>query len=365
MSRSNRDRKSDEKRMISFYPGPSRVHDDIPRYVQDAFNKGMLSINHRSDEFMEMSERTLTLLKEKLEIPRDYTIFYTSSATECWEIIAQSVIETQSYHLFNGAFGKKWFEYTRRLHPEATPLEFGLNDLIDVEGLQIEAGGVLCLTQNETSNGTQVSAGTMASLREKYPDNLIAVDATSSMAGIRLDFTLADIWFASVQKCFGLPAGLGLLICSPTAMEHVTRVDEKDHYNSLTFMASMMEKWQTPFTPNVLNIYLLCRVMEKAKPIAQVHEKILGRYKKWSRFFSEKITLHPLVDNEQARSYTVIPVAADETLIASVKSKARKKGFLLGEGYGDLKTTTFRVANFPAIRKKEIKALKDFFSDYD
>ena len=77
--------------MISFYPGPSRVHEEIPDYVKEAYREGILSINHRSEEFMSMSEKTISLLKNKLEIPKNYSVFYTTSATECWEIIAQSL----------------------------------------------------------------------------------------------------------------------------------------------------------------------------------------------------------------------------------------------------------------------------------
>ena len=82
--------------MISFYPGPSRVHDEIPGYVKDAHKLGILSINHRSPEFVKMSEKTIRLLKQKLNIPKTYTVFFTSSATECWEIIAQSLITEQA-----------------------------------------------------------------------------------------------------------------------------------------------------------------------------------------------------------------------------------------------------------------------------
>ena len=41
--------------MISFYPGPSRVYDEIPLYVKDAFKAGIMSINHRSDEFVQVA----------------------------------------------------------------------------------------------------------------------------------------------------------------------------------------------------------------------------------------------------------------------------------------------------------------------
>jgi len=352
--------------MISFYPGPSRVHDEIPEYVKDAFKAGILSINHRSEEFMKISERTIELLKSRLEIPHDYTIFYTTSATECWEIIAQSLIDKSSFHLFNGAFGKKWYEYTKKLCSGAASHSFGHDELLNPRKLRLgKEESVICLTQNETSNGTMVSNEMIGTIRERYPDHLIAVDATSSMAGIVLKFSNADVWFASVQKCFGLPAGLGLMICSPSAMKKVKKVGEINHYNSLTFMAEMMEKWQTPFTPNVLNIYLLNRVMEASKPIQDVHRKIEDRYRQWADFFNGRSTLQHFIGNEEARSLTVIPVTAKDSLVTAIKSRAKKNGLLLGEGYGELKATTFRIANFPAIRKKEIRTLMEFLSDYD
>lgn len=351
--------------MISFYPGPSRVHDEIPQYVKEAYEDGFLSINHRSEEFMKLSEQTIHLLKLKLEIPKDYSIFYTTSATECWEIIAQSIITKASFHLFNGAFGKKWFEYTRRIHSGAKSFAFDCNEVINVKKLKFgKEEGVICLTQNETSNGTQVTNATIHSVKERYPDNLIAVDATSSMAGVFLDFKAADIWFASVQKCFGLPAGLGLLICSPAAMLTAKKIGENGHYNSLTFIAEMMEKWQTPFTPNVLNIYLLKRVMDASKSIREINMKVEERYLLWQDFLKDKQTLRHFITNEGARSFTVIPIQAKEALIAAIKSRAKKNNILLGEGYGDLKSTTFRIANFPAIKKHEIKTLREFLSDY-
>jgi phosphoserine aminotransferase len=344
--------------MISFYPGPSRVHDEIPAYVKDAFKKGIMSINHRSDGFIEISKRTIALLHEKLNIPKDYTIFFTSSATECWEIIAQSAVREKSFHIYNGAFGQKWFDYSKRLHPEAGAHSFSFNDQIDPKKLVIGQGyDVICLTQNETSNGTQVTNAILRSLKKSNINSLIAVDATSSMAGIKLDFNAADIWFASVQKCFGLPAGLGLLVCSPRAIQLTNDVAERSHYNSITFMSEMMAKWQTPCTPNVLGIYLLMRVLDDSAPIKEVHNRTLERYDQWNSFLDERKSIRHLVDTKAVRSNTVLTVTAAADIIQSIKSTAKRKGFLLGEGYGDWKATTFRIANFPALKKKEIKAL--------
>ncbi|MBT1702809.1 aminotransferase class V-fold PLP-dependent enzyme [Chryseosolibacter indicus] len=351
--------------MISFYPGPSRVYDEIPSYVKDAYKKGILSINHRSEEFMTISEKVITLLKDKLNVPKDYTVFYTTSATECWEIIAQSLTNKRSYHIYNGSFGEKWFEYTKRIASGVRSYPFNREEIVNPKKLRFGAEeGVICITQNETSNGTQVSNDIIRQIKENNPTHLIAVDATSSMGGVALDFKAADIWLASVQKCFGLPAGLGLLICSPSAIEKALAINERNHYNSLAFMNDMMAKLQTPFTPNVLNIYLLMRVLEEVKPIEEVHAKIVKRYERWANYFSKKETLQHLIRNEEARSFTVVPVIAKDEIVTKVKAKAKSRGILLGEGYGELKSSTFRIANFPAIKKKEIKTLQEFLSNY-
>jgi phosphoserine aminotransferase len=345
--------------MISFYPGPSRVYPKVSRYLQDACKEGIMSINHRSEEFVSISKRTVSLLREKLNIPPDYTIYFVSSATECWEIIAQSLTERESIHIFNGAFGKKWFDYTKKLRPDAQAYPFDLHEQPDPA--RFDTGDVICLTQNETSNGTQVNNRVVLEFRRNNPHHLLAVDATSSMAGIELDFALADVWFASVQKCFGLPAGLGIMICSPAAVSRAAMVDKRLHYNSLLFLDEMMQKYQTPYTPNVLAIYLLMRVMDSVKPIDKVGNTTRSRFRKWEAFFDTKSDkLNFLVRNKAVRSNTVLAIEATPDLVKSVKSEAREAGFLLGDGYGELKQTTFRIANFPAIKRTEIARLMDF-----
>ncbi len=351
--------------MVSFYPGPSRVHDEIPGYVRDAFKIGIMSINHRSEDFVKMSERTITLLKERLDIPKNYTVFFTTSATECWEIIAQSLVTDKSYHLYNGAFGQKWFDYTKRIHPLAVPMPFQINEKLEPKKLIFDQReGIICITQNETSNGTQVSNSIIKAIKKTNPTYLVAIDATSSMAGIKLDFKSADIWYASVQKCFGMPAGLGLLVCSPQALQRSEQINERNHYNSLVYMTEMMSKWQTSFTPNVLSIYLLMRILEKSQHIDEVHATVLERYEWWMDFFSNSSTIKHLIANNGVHSFTVITVTAAADLVLRIKREAKQRGFLLGEGYGEWKSSSFRIANFPALQTREIEMLMRFLKGF-
>jgi phosphoserine aminotransferase len=347
--------------MISFYPGPSRIHDQIPKYVKDAATLGIMSMNHRSDEFIQLSKRTIALLKKRLRVPKKYTVFFTSSATECWEILAQSLITKKSYHIYNGAFGQKWFEYTQHITNSAQSFKFDKEEELDVvDHIYSSNDGVICITQNETSNGTQVSNTILKKLRNQNPNHLIAIDATSSMAGVKLDFKQADVWFASVQKCFGLPAGLAVMVCSPRALEQVKSKGEKKHYNSLLFMTEMMERWQTTYTPNVLGIYLLMRVLQDMKSINSVHKETLERFRQWEVFLRPFESIKMLINNQEVQSLTVLSIEAESKLVTKIKMKAKKQGILLGEGYGELKNNTFRIANFPAIKESEIKQLQKF-----
>ena len=351
--------------MISFYPGPSQVHERIPRYVKEAHKKGLLGINHRSDTFMQLAAKVDDLLKEKLEIPEDYMVLFTSSATECWEIIAQSLFKEQSYHFYNGAFGEKWYQYTRKLRSAAIGYQFDREKMICPEVTDLSSlPGLICFTHNETSNGTVLNNGTLQSFRATYPHHLIAVDATSSMAGVAMDFSTADVWYASVQKCFGLPAGMGIMICSPRAVEKALQIDEKDHYNSLTFLIDKMRDWQTSYTPNVLYIYLLMRVMEDTRPIQEVDKKLRKRSAQWYEALGSLKKVKLLIKNSEVRSNTVIALRASPEIVTDIKQKALKEGFLLGNGYGDLKDNTFRIANFPALRNKEVTLLRDLLLKY-
>ena len=345
--------------VISFYPGPSKVYPQAENYLHDAYKSGVLSVNHRSDVFMEMLESTIVSLKETLLVPADYEVYLVSSATECWEIIAQSLVGTSSLHIYNGAFGAKWLEYTQKIKPGAEGWEFGINEVPDVSGLQIDLGhDVICVTHSETSNGTMLPVSFLSALRG-HTQQLIAVDATSSMAGVALPWMDADVWYASVQKCFGLPAGLGVMVVSPAAVSRAEHIEDRNFYNSFLFVRENFVKFQTPYTPNTLGIYLLRRVMQQVPGIDETAVELHSRAREWYTFLTDH-GYELLISNEAVRSDTVIAVQADRETITKIKAGAKQAGLQLGNGYGKWKDTSFRIANFPAITMTDIPLLRNF-----
>jgi phosphoserine aminotransferase len=106
------------------------------------------------------------------------------------------------------------------------------------------------------------------------------------------------------------------------------------------------------------------RIMEKVRPIKRVHELTVKRYQGWLGWLEKNTTFQHLIKNKTVHSFTVLPIESTEQLVEETKRLAKKKGFLLGEGYGDLKSSTFRIANFPALKAAEIADLKRFMASF-
>jgi phosphoserine aminotransferase len=351
-----------KNKMTTFYPGPSKIYPAVEGYLQDAFRTGVLSLNHRSPAFMDIMRQTMALLHKKLNIPTDYSIYFTSSATECWEIIAQSLAQTHSEHCYNGAFGQKWFEYSNKLLNDAQGNYFDLERSLSDQFEKAINPELLCLTHNETSNGTYISSDVLQKIRNATPA-LIAIDATSSLGGVALDWSLADVWFASVQKCLGLPAGMGIMICSPAALTHAASINDRRHYNSLLLMDDNFKKSQTHYTPNTLAIYLLMRVLDNIEPIKNIDLKIRQEAQNWYDFIENETDWNLLIQNPAVRSPTVIAISGSETRIQTIKQKCTEADIVLGNGYGLWQNNSFRIANFPAIESWEIEKLKSILRE--
>ncbi|GAA4838712.1 aminotransferase class V-fold PLP-dependent enzyme [Algivirga pacifica] len=348
--------------MMTFYPGPSKVYPEIKQFMADAMDEGILSQNHRSQPFINLCKETVALVKDRLDIPSNYHVYFTSSATECWEILSQSFAELNSLHLYNGAFGEKWMEYRRRLYTNTYGVEFGLQRQLGMTQLQKQVPSdtdILCLTSNETSNATKVSENTLKAVRERYRNSLIFVDATSSMGGVNHDWLSADVWYASVQKCLGLPSGLAVMVCSPFAVEQAQRLNHREHYNSFLHIHEQMLNYQTTHTPNILDIYLLKRVMEQRAPIRKVANHLKERMM-WVNEELVKYGYQLLIESRRQRSLTVAAITAAPEKIDKLKKEAVAAGITLGNGYGKWKPHTLRMANFPAIEDTEVEQLLNF-----
>ena len=348
--------------MLSFYPGPSKVYPQSLNFIQEAYELGIVSINHRSERFEHLLKETLESLHDKWNIPTDYTIYFISSATEAWEIIAQSLIKSKSLHLYNGAFGKKWAHYTSQIVPKAQEQLFEITESLSDFMLRsskdlLQDIDTLCLVQSETSNGTGQKI--RRTDFKNSDDLIIAVDATSSMGGIELDWLEADVWLASVQKCMGIPAGLGVIICSPKALKRAELLGKRDHYNSILLMEENRKLYQTHYTPNVLGIYLLNRLSQTLPNIQEINKQTLIKMNLWEQFWQnqEKFDFNFLIGDSRLRLPTVLALTGPPQQVEKIQILCGAHGIELGKGYGEWKEHSIRIANFPSHTLADIETL--------
>ncbi len=352
---------------IYFTPGPSQLYHTVPYHIQNALKNDVMSISHRSKEFKAILKETVETLRELLGIPEDYKILFLSSANEAWERIIQNLVVNSSHHFVNGAFSEKFFTFTSQYHLDSTSKL--ASDGNEFDSFEIpEKCELISVTINETSIGYAFDIENLRKLRKEHPEKLISADLVSAVPGIEFDFKLVDIGYFSVQKCFGLPAGLGVWILSPNAVEKFkTKNDSKKitgSYHSLSPLLKQIENYQTPETPNMLNIYLLGKVSQdfirRGTQIIQSETK----YKSSLLYaaYEKHEFLKPFISNKNNRSKTVC--VADMQDNSGILDFYRKKGMILGDGYGQHKGKHIRIANFPAHSKENIEMLVDLLESY-
>jgi phosphoserine aminotransferase len=310
---------------------------------------------------MAIYERVYALFVEKLALPQDYSLYFISSATEAWDILNREFASKKSLHLFNGAFGEKWFNWRKKVYPKMTfSCPFNENELPQLGDITQDYD-LICATHCETSNASFLPDSFLFSLREKYKEKIIAIDATSSLGGLSCQWHLADIWFCSVQKCLGLPAGMGLLFVNRNIFEKEPLPNL--FYNSLREMEKHAKNYQTHFTPNVLSVFLLQKALESRPKIDFVSQKLQKRSLKMYQKMTE-LGFLPMLKNENLRSSTVFSFWFEQNELLNLHQKANELDLILGKGYGQYQEKSFRMANFPQYMEADFAQLLHFFTNF-
>jgi len=351
------------KQGINFTPGPSQLYFTVEDHMRQAFREGIPSLSHRSKSFETTYQETVEGLRELLGIPEDFTVVFTASATEVWERIIQNLAEDTSHHFVNGAFSKRFYEIAQQLNrnPQKTDAQegyaFSFPDTLPYTEL-------IALTQNETSTGVSLPMQFINAFKLNYPDTLIAIDAVSSLPYPEFDFTKLDTLYFSVQKGFGLPAGLGVWIMNDRCVAKAERLLAKGHsigsYHSLPSLVSHAKKNQTPETPNVLGIYLLGKITQDMlrRGITTIRRETDYKAAILYQALDQHPSLNPFVAEKGIQSKTVI-VADCGNHTEQLAAFLQSKGLYPGDGYGKFKSQQLRFANFPAHSKEQFELLVD------
>ncbi|MEM1135138.1 MAG: aminotransferase class V-fold PLP-dependent enzyme [Bacteroidota bacterium] len=355
---------------IFLTPGPSQLYFTVEDHIKQAFRENACSISHRSKAFENYYQVAVGNLRELLNIPPSFHVVFTASATEVWERLIQNCVEYQSYHLVNGSFSKRFCDFSGQLGKNALFLEKPLGQGFTANEIELpDDTEMLCITQNETSTGVTMPVAEIYSLREKYPDCLIAVDAVSSVPYLDIDYTQIDSLFFSVQKGMGMPAGLGVWIFNERCVAKADTLQQKQQsvgtYHSIVSLLEKAAKNQTPETPNMLGIYVLGKVCEDMlrRGIGTIRQETNYKAALINHLFNEHPYLSHFVEVEAHRSKTVLVADVNEMEAGKLIETMKEQGIVIGSGYGKNKSSQIRIANFPTHSKEVFERLVDLLNE--
>ena len=338
---------------IYFTPGPSALYPTVFQHIQEALGKNICSISHRSAAFKQIYHNTIISLRRLLNIPNNFSIFFLASATEAMERIVENCVEDSSFHFVNGAFSQKFYSIAGELKKNPKKIEVEFGNGFDFSNLTIpEETELICFTQNETSSGILTPPEDIYEIKRQHPEKLVVVDIVSSVPYVDIDYSQIDCTFFSVQKGFGLPAGLGVLAVNKKCLDKSFVLKKKNFnvgsYHNFLSMKEQGDKFQTVETPNVLAIYLLGKVCEDLIEygIKKIREETVLKAELLYNVFEQHKDFEPSVREKTFRSQTVVVANTTEDS-EIVINKLRQNGFIIGTGYKKYKKSQIRVANFP------------------
>ncbi|MDD5361962.1 MAG: aminotransferase class V-fold PLP-dependent enzyme [Ignavibacteria bacterium] len=353
-----------------FTVGPTEMFPEIGEYFAEAFRQKLFSVSHRSKEFEKICADTNSALRKLMNIPDDFYVFFLSSATECMERSIENLVEKKSFHFINGFFAQRYYDVALQLKKESAFVKSDYGRGFDFANSVIPSDTeMICITHNETSTGIALPLNYVYDLKKKHPGKILSLDIVTSVPYYDIDFNFVDVAFFSVQKGFGLPPGLGVMVCKKNLVEKTKLLQEKNinigTYNNFLKLARNADKNQTTMTPNIPAIFLLGKSCELIlqKDIGNVRNETDKKANLLYGFFDKHDTIKPFVKDTNLRSKTTL-VLETELDVNKIFEKVEYNGFVLSRGYGDFKDKHIRIGNFPVHKFEDVSNLIYLFRKF-
>lgn len=341
-----------------FIPGPVDVADHILEKLSTKM------IGHRTKEASELQKEISEKMK-KLMYTKNTILVSTSSGSGLMEGAVRSCTRKRAAIFSVGAFGDRWMKMAEGNGVPADKFASTWGNPTTPEMVEeVLATGkydLVTITHNETSTGIMNPIKEIAKVIAKYPEVIFCMDTVSSLGGskVEVDELGVDICIASTQKCLGLPPGLAVCSFSDKAREAAKEVPHRGMYFDLLALYNYIQKkdHQYPSTPSLPHMfalnYQLDRILEEGLDNRFNRHIEMAKYvRTWANKYFEMFA------EEEYASNTLTTVKNTRGIsVGELNKELAKRGYMISNGYGDLKEKTFRIAHMAETTLDEIKVL--------
>ena len=341
-----------------FIPGPVDV-------AQDVLDKlATEQIAHRSKTASELQE-SISKKLQQLMYTENTIILSTSSGSGIMEMAIRSCTNKRAAVFSVGAFGDRWYKMAVTNGKEADlfksePGQPTTPEMVE-EALKTGKYDVVTVTHNETSSGLMNPVEAIGEVVKKYPDVIYLVDTVSSLGGakVEVDKCGIDICLTSTQKCLGLPPGLSVAAISDKAIKRAETVENRGFYLDLINVVKRAKKdFQYPTTPSTPHMWGLDYQLDKILNVEGLDNRF-DRHAKLAKIVQDWAEKHfELFAKEGYRSNTVTTILNTKgNSVAELNKELAKRGYMISNGYGDLKEKAFRIAHMADRQEADLLAL--------
>ena len=343
-----------------FIPGPIDVERDVLDKMATA------QIGHRSKEASTLQESIERKMKQ-LFYTKNTILLSTSSGSGLMEGAIRSCTRKRAAVFSVGSFGDRWYKLALSNGVPADKIKSEAGKATSVEmvdkALSSGAYDVMTITQNETSTGLMNSMEDISELlKDKYPHILLLVDSVSSMGGTKIltDGWGIDVNITSTQKCLGLPPGFAICSVSDRAIEAARKVENRGTYFDLVALYDFVhnKNHQYPSTPSTAHMFALDYQMDKI--LEEGLENRFSRHKDMAEYVRAWALKYfdLFIDDPKYLSNTLTTIKNTRGIdVADLNEKLSDRGYMISNGYGDLKEKTFRISHMGDYRVEDIEDL--------
>ena len=347
-----------------FLPGPTEVRRDVLEAML------LPMIGHRGKGIEEIMARISPRLQKIFRTSRAvYSV--TASATGLMEGGVRNAVRERVLCLVNGSFSERFYKAAKNSGVPCDKLEVPYGAYHSPEMLADALKGgkydAVTMVHSETSTGVLNPIRDLARVAHEAGDVVVIVDTVSSMAGAQVECDAWELDYVCTgsQKAFAVPPGLAFCTANERVFERARASGRRGLYFDILELDDYYKKNQTPNTPAVSLLYALDLQLQ--------HIEAEGIEARWTRHLAMANRTYAWIDElrnagigvnhfapEGYRSPTVTCVGMPAGKLGSVVTAAmKKKGFVIGTGYGKLKDDMVRVGHMGDHTMDELNVLLD------
>ncbi|MGN1045177.1 MAG: pyridoxal-phosphate-dependent aminotransferase family protein [Candidatus Methanomethylophilaceae archaeon] len=345
-----------------------------PVYVEDETLQAQIKpmITHRCKEYKALHGSIVEKIRKCLGTDDD-VFLVGGSATVLIEGAVRNAVNSRSLGISNGSFGKRLIECGTANGKDVEQVHVPWGTAMKpehIEGMVTKDIEAVHWVSNESSTGVLSDSVALAEeVRRQNPDALVIVDAvTSAMAAdLRVPELRPDALVFGTQKALALPPGLAIAVVSDRIIEKSKNVSNKGFYTDFVKLKKNADDNYALTTPPVSLMYALDWQLDRI-----LAEGMQARYRRHDEMaklvqdWAEK-NFNGLFPEEGYRSKTIGVINRGDLDFDVFHNALKAKGFEISNGYGDVKSSTFRIGHMgdttPDMIKKLLSAMDEVLEE--